>query len=60
MPVPEPGQIVHLEDIEGQLVVQTVNDSALTVDLVSRYGEPRFFRNIPVADLLPGEDLSAG
>jgi hypothetical protein len=60
MLVPEPGQIVHLEDIEGQLVVQTVNCSSLTVNLASRYGEPRFFRDIPVADLLPGEDLSAG
>jgi len=60
MLVPEPGQIVHLEDIEGQLVVQTVNGSALTVNLASRYGEPRFFKDIPVADLLPGEDLSAG
>lgn len=60
MPVPEVGQIVHLEDVEGQLVVETVNEGAQTVDLVSKYGEPRSFKDVPVDELLPGEDLSAG
>lgn len=60
MPVPEVGQIVHLEDVEGQLVVETVNEAAQTVDLVSKYGQTRYFKDIPVASLLPGEDLSAG
>lgn len=60
MPVPEAGQIVHLADVEGQLVIKAVHEDAKTVDLVSRYGAPRSFEKIPVADLLPGEDLSAG
>jgi hypothetical protein len=60
MPVPEIGQIVHLNDVEGQLIVKTVDEGAQTVELVSRYGEPRSFKDVPVADLLPGEDLSAG
>jgi hypothetical protein len=60
MPVPEIGQIVHLDDVEGQLVVKTVDEGAQTVDLISRYGEPRSFKGVPVAELLPGEDLSAG
>lgn len=60
MPVPEVGQIVRLNDIEGQLVVKAVHEDAKTVDLVSKYGDPRSFEKVPVADLLPGEDLSAG
>lgn len=60
MLVPEVGQTVHLQDVEGQLVVETVNEAAKTVDLVSKYGETRIFKGIPIADLLPGEDLSAG
>lgn len=60
MLVPEVGQTVHLQDVEGQLVVETVNEAAKTVDLVSKYGETRIFKSIPITDLLPGEDLSAG
>ncbi|MEG9437040.1 hypothetical protein JAO29_12835 [Edaphobacter sp. HDX4] len=60
MPVPEVGQIVHLENVEGRLVVKEVDEEAQTVDLVSAHGTPRSFGKVPVADLLPGEDLSAG
>ncbi|HEU4636459.1 MAG TPA: hypothetical protein VFS41_09795 [Edaphobacter sp.] len=60
MPVPEVGQIVHLEDVEGQLVVEAVDEAAQTADLVSKNGETRIFKAVPIADLLPGEDLSAG
>jgi len=60
MPVPEIGQIVHLEDVEGQLIVMTVSEDAQTVDLVAAHGNHRSFGKVPVADLLPGEDLSAG
>lgn len=60
MPVPEIGQIVHLDNVEGQLIVKAVSEDAQTVDLVSAHGTPRSFGKVPVADLLPGEDLSAG
>lgn len=60
MPVPEIGQIVHLDNVEGQLIVKAVSEDAQTVDLVSAHGTRRSFGKVPVADLLPGEDLSAG
>ena len=60
MPIPETGQVVRLENIEGQLIVKAVNEKAQTVELVSAYGDSHSLESVPVADLLPGEDLSAG
>ena len=60
MPVPETGQIVRLENVEDQLIVKKVNEDAQTVDLVSANGDAHTLGSVPVADLLPGEDLSAG
>jgi hypothetical protein len=60
MPIPETGQVVRLENIEDQLIVKAVNEKAQTVELVSAYGNSHSLEGVPVADLLPGEDLSAG
>ena len=60
MPVPETGQIVRLENHEEKLIVTAVNEETQTVELVSACDEHRAVKSVPVADLLPGEDLSAG
>lgn len=60
MPVPETGQVVRVENCEDKLIVKTVDEHAQTVDLVSVNGDEQALESVPVADLLPGEDLSAG
>jgi hypothetical protein len=60
MPVPETGQIVRLENVEDQLIVKKVIEDEQTVDLVSTNGDAHTLESVPVSDLLPGEDLSAG
>jgi hypothetical protein len=60
MPTPETGQIVRLENVEDQLIVKAVDEKAQTVDLVPACGDSHSLESVPVADLLPGEDLSAG
>ncbi|HEY2039301.1 MAG TPA: hypothetical protein VGG95_06525 [Edaphobacter sp.] len=60
MPIPETGQVVRLEDHEDKLIVKSVNPQTQTVELVSAEDQHRSLQSVPVADLLPGEDLSAG
>lgn len=60
MPIPETGQVVRLEDHEEKLIVTAVNEETQTVELVSACDEQHSLQSVPVADLLPGEDLSAG
>jgi hypothetical protein len=60
MPIPETGQVVRLEDHEEKLIVTAVDEQTQTVELVSACDEQHSLQSVPVADLLPGEDLSAG
>jgi|GEM_PF-2847579 len=65
MPVPTSGQKVRLENFADQMIVKSVNEEEQTVELVRASEEgvdsnSESLESVPVADLLPGEDLSAG
>jgi hypothetical protein len=60
MPTPEVGQVVRLADHDGKLVVKSLSADESKVELVTETGDPCGQEQIPVTDLLPGEDLSAG
>jgi len=57
---PEVGQIVRLPDHDEKLVVKDVSSDEKNVDLVTMTDHPDMLAQVPVEDLLPGEDLSAG
>ena len=57
---PEVGQIVRLPDHDEKLVVKDVSPDEKNVDLVTMTDHPHMLTRVPVDDLLPGEDLSAG
>jgi hypothetical protein len=60
MLTPEVGQIVRLADHEEKLVVKSLSADESAVELVTVDGSPCGQRQVPVTELLPGEDLSAG
>jgi len=60
MIAPEIGQIVRLADHEEKLVVKSVSTDESAVELVTVDGSPCGEKQVPVTELLPGEDLSAG
>ena len=60
MIAPEVGQIVRLADHDEKLVVKSLSQDGREVDLVSMTDDPRVVLGVAVAELLPGEDLSAG
>ncbi len=67
MPIPMSGQKVRLENSDDQMIVKSVDEEKQTVELVRVAaaeagvdGDADALGNVPVADLLPGEDLSAG
>jgi len=59
MPTPEIGQIVRLADHEEKLVVKSLSRDERNVELVTMCGDP-CGGQVPITELLPGEDLSAG
>jgi hypothetical protein len=60
MIAPEVGQIVRLADYEEKLVVKSLSADESAVELVTMDGSPCGQKQVPVTELLPGEDLSAG
>lgn len=60
MPTPEIGQVVRLADHEEKLVVKSLSADERAVELVTETGDPCGQQQVPVTELLPGEDLSAG
>ena len=60
MITPEIGQVVRLEGCGERLVVNSVSDDEQRVGLVTMTDHPSVYGEVPVQDLLPGEDLSAG
>ncbi|MDE1175910.1 MAG: hypothetical protein PW789_04820 [Edaphobacter sp.] len=60
MPTPEIGQLVRLDGHEERLVVKSLSGDERMVELVTLTGHPCSLTEVPVEDLLPGEDLSAG
>jgi len=60
MPTPEVGQVVRIEGYDEKLVVKSLSEDESAVELVTESGDPCEPRKIPIAELLPGEDLSAG
>jgi hypothetical protein len=59
-PVPEMGQIVRLAGNEAKLMVKSINEDAGTVELVTMTAHPCVLSDIPIAELLAGEDSSTG
>ena len=57
---PEAGQVVRLPDHDEKLVVKQLSADEKEVELVTMTDPPREVGRVSVADLLPGEDLSAG
>lgn len=61
MIAPEVGQVVRLADHEEKLVVKSLSADESAVELVTVDGYPcEDKKEVPVTELLPGEDLSAG
>ena len=60
MLTPEVGQVVRLADHEEKLVVKSLSADESAVELVTVDGDPCGETQVPVTELLPGEDLSAG
>jgi hypothetical protein len=60
MITPGVGQIVRLADHEEKLVVKSLSENQLEVELVSMTDHPFSVSGVAITDLLPGEDLSAG
>ena len=60
MITPEVGQVVRLDNHDEKLVVKSLSQDGREVDLVSMTDDPRVVLGVAVAELLPGEDLSAG
>jgi hypothetical protein len=67
MTTPMTGQKVRLENFGDQMIVKSVNEESQTVELVRVAaaeagvdGSSEALKNIPVAGLLPGDDLAAG
>jgi hypothetical protein len=60
MPTPEVGQFVRLDGHEERLIVKSLSEDESVVELVSLTDHPCALTEVPVKDLLPGEDLSAG
>jgi hypothetical protein len=60
MITPEVGQFVRLADRDEKLVVKSLSEDEQRVELVTLTDHPRSLGEIPVSELLPGEDLSAG
>ena len=60
MPSPEVGQFVRLDGHEEKLVVKSLSEDESKAELVTLTGHPCELSEVPVEDLLPGEDLSAG
>ncbi len=57
---PEVGQIVRLADHDEKLVVKSLTEDEQRVELVMPTDHPCSLAEVPVSELLPGEDLSAG
>ena len=60
MLTPEVGQFVRLAGHEEKLVVKALSADESAVELMTVEGNPWGEEQVPVAELLPGEDLSAG
>jgi hypothetical protein len=60
MLTPEIGQVVRLAGHEEMLVIKSVSADESAVELVTLEGNPCGEKQVPVTELLPGEDLSAG
>ena len=60
MITPEVGQVVRLDNHDEKLVVKSLSQDGCRVELVSMTDDPRVVSGVAVAELLPGEDLSAG
>jgi hypothetical protein len=60
MIAPTAGQFVRLSDHDEKLVVKSLSEDESHVDLETVTETPRTLHDVAVADLLPGEDLSAG
>ena len=60
MMTPEVGQVVRLEGYGERLVVKSVSEDEQRVSLVTMADHPAVYGEVPVRELLPGEDLSAG
>ena len=60
MLAPEVGQVVRLANHEEKLVVKSLSADESVVELVTVDGSPCGQKQVPVTELLPGEDLSAG
>jgi hypothetical protein len=60
MIAPEIGQIVRVADHEDRLIIKSLSEDEQRVGLVTMSDHPRTFGEVSVAELLPGEDLSAG
>jgi hypothetical protein len=60
MIAPEVGQIVRLADHDEKLVVKSLSEDEQRVELVTLTDHPCSLAEVPVSELLPGEDLSAG
>jgi hypothetical protein len=60
MITPQIGQVVRLADHDEKLVVKSLSADESAVELVSVEGDTKEETRVPVSELLPGEDLSAG
>jgi hypothetical protein len=60
MITPEVGQIVRLSNHDEKLVIKSLSADQREVELVTMTEHPCKLGKVPVEELLPGEDLSAG